>query len=57
MTEFVNNNNVFAFINVSPFYVNKEFHFRISFNLNIIDYIITRKRFDVIKTKNIIEHI
>ena len=43
-------------MNVSFFYVNKEFHFRMSFNSNIIDYIIIRKRFDVIKIKNIIKH-
>ena len=37
------------------FYVNKEFHPRISFDLNIIDYVITRKRLNVIKTQNIID--
>ena len=36
------------------FYINKGFHPRISFNFNIIDYVITRKRFDVIKTQDII---
>ena len=56
MTEFANNNNVFVFTNVSLFYANKEFHFRMNFNSNIIDYVITRKRFDVLKTKNIIEY-
>ena len=39
------------------FYANKEFHFYISFNLDIIDYVITRKRFNIIKIKNIIDHI
>ena len=37
------------------FYVNKEFHFRISFDFNIIDYVIIRKRFDVVKTQDIID--
>ena len=35
------------------FYVNKEFHPRISFDFNIIDYVIIRKCFDVIKTQDI----
>ena len=41
---------------MSLFYVNKGFHSRISFNSNIIDYVIIRKRFDVVKTKDIIEY-
>ena len=42
---------------MSFFYINKGFHSRINFNLNIINYIITRKRFNIIKTKNIIDYI
>ena len=57
MIEFVNNNNVLVFINVSFFYANKEFHFRISFNFNMIDYVIIRKRLNVVKIKNIIDYI
>ena len=57
MTEFANNNNVFASTNMSPFYANKGFHSRMNFNSNIIDYVTTRKRLDVSKIKNIIEHI
>ena len=53
----MNNNNVLIFINVSLFYINKDFYFRISFNFNIIDYIIIRKRFNVAKVKNIINYI
>ena len=41
---------------MSLFYANKEFHSHISFNFNIIDYIIIRKCFNVIKIKNIIEY-
>ena len=57
VTEFVNNNNVSTFISVSFFYANKEFHSRISFSSNIIDYVITRKRLNAIKTKNVIDYI
>ena len=39
------------------FYINKDFHSRISFNFNIIDYVIIRKRLNVIKTQNIIDRI
>ena len=53
----MNNNNVLIFINVSLFYVNKDFHFYINFNFNIINYVIIRKRFNVIKVKNIINYI
>ena len=55
--KFVNNNNVSTFINVSIFYANKELHSHMSFNLNIIDYFITRQCLDAIKTKNIIDYI
>ena len=57
IAEFADNNNVSTFTNVSPFYANKEFHFHINFNFNIIDYVITRKRLDVIKIKDIIDRI
>ena len=57
MIEFANNNNVLAFTNISLFYINKGFYSRISFNFNIINYVIIRKRLDVIKAKNIIDYI
>ena len=56
MIEFINNNNVSFFTSVSLFYANKEFHSRISFNFDIIDYIIIRKRLNAIKTKDIINY-
>ena len=56
IVEFANNNNVLTFINMLLFYANKEIHSRISFNFNIIDYIIIRKRLDAAKTKNIINY-
>ena len=43
-------------MNISLFYVNKEFHPYMSFILDIINYVITRKRLNAIKTKNIIDH-
>ena len=57
MIEFANNNNVLIFINVSSFYVNKGFYFHMSFNFNIINYVIIRKRFVIIKAKDIIDYI
>ena len=42
---------------MSLFYTNKEFHSRISFGSDIIDYVITRKRLNAIKTQNIIDRI
>ena len=56
ITEFADNNNVSAFTSVSLFYTNKEFHSYINFSFNIIDYVITRKRLDVVKAKDIIDH-
>ena len=42
---------------MSPFYANKGFYFYINFNFNTIDYIIIRKRLNIIKIKNIIDYI
>ena len=42
---------------MSFFYANKEFHPRISFNSDIINYVIIRKRLNAIKAKDIIDHI
>ena len=42
---------------MSFFYANKDFHFYINFNFNIINYVIIRKRFNVIKVKDIIDYI
>ena len=48
--KFNDNNNVFSFISMSFFYMNKDFHSRISFSLNISNYDSIRER---IKTKKI----
>ena len=53
----MNNNNILIFTNVSLFYVNKEFHSYISFSSDTTDYVIIRKYFNIIKTKNIIDYI
>ena len=55
MIEFANNNAIFATIELSSFFVNKEFHFRMSFSSNSISYAITRKRLLIVKAKNIID--
>ena len=39
------------------FYANKGFHPHMSFGSDIIDYVITRKRFDAAKTQDIIDRI
>ena len=39
------------------FYANKEFYFHISFSPNIINYVITRKRLNAIKIRDINNHI
>ena len=41
---------------MSPFYANKGFYFHMSFISDIIDYVITRKRFDAIKMKDITDY-
>ena len=40
---------------MSLFYANKGFHSHISFEPDIINYVIIRKRFDAAKTQNIID--
>ena len=56
MTEFADNDGVSSFIEVTSFYVNKEFHSRMSFSKNLTIYAITRKRLDVVKVENIADN-
>ncbi len=56
MTEFVNNNAISSSIKQSAFFLNKDFHFRMSFDLNSTEYEITQARIEVSKVKNIFEH-
>jgi hypothetical protein len=56
MTEFINNNAVSLSIEQLAFFLNKSFHFHMSFNLNSMKYEITHARIKVSKVKNIFEH-
>ena len=51
MIEFVNNNALSASIKITFFFVNKNFHSRISFSLNSTSYISTRERLQTSKIK------
>ena len=53
MIKFNNNNNISSVIDLTLFYINKNFYSYISFDLDFISYKITRKRLEAIKTKNI----
>ena len=55
MIEFANNNAISITIELSSFFVNKEFHFRMSFSSNSISYVTTKKRLLIVKAKNIID--
>ena len=53
MVEFADNNAVFASTELSPFFVNKGFHSRMSFSSDSISYVTTKKRLLAAKAKNI----
>ena len=55
MIEFANNNAIFSITELSSFFVNKEFHSRMSFSSDSISYVTTRKRLLIVKAKNIID--
>ena len=56
MTEFINNNAISSSIKQSAFFLNKNFHSCMSFDLNSIEYEITWAKIEVNKAKNIFEH-
>jgi hypothetical protein len=56
LIEFVNNNVISLSIEQFIFFLNKSFHSRMSFNLNSIEYEITRVRIEADKVKNIFKH-
>ncbi len=56
MTEFINNNAISSLIEHSAFFLNKNFHFHMSFDSNSTEYEITQARIEVSKAKNIFEH-
>ena len=51
MIEFVNNNTLSALIKIIFFFVNKNFHSRMSFSLNSTSYISTCERLQTVKIK------
>ena len=52
--KFSENLNIFLIILMTSFYFNKDFHLRISFNSDTINYEITRARIKVKKIDDII---
>jgi len=56
MIEFVNNNILFSVIFLTLFFMNKSFHSRVSFNSDIIEYESTRERLQIIRVKDIFNH-
>ncbi len=52
--KFSENFNIFSIILMTSFYFNKSFYLRISFNLNMINYEITRTRIKVKRINDII---
>ncbi len=56
MIEFVNNNALFSVIFSISFFLNKDFHSRMSFELDVIKYESSYERLQMTKVKNISEH-
>ena len=57
MIEFVNNNALFSVIFLISFFLNKDFHSHMSFELNTIKYESFRERLQATRVENIFEHI
>ncbi len=56
MIEFVDNNALFSVTFSTPFFLNKDFHPRMSFELDVIEYESSRERLQTAKAENISEH-
>ncbi len=56
MIEFINNNAILLSIEQSVFFLNKDFHSRMSFDSNSTEYEITQARIEASKAKNIFKH-
>ncbi len=56
MIEFIDNNAISLLIEQSMFFLNKSFHFHMSFDSNSIEYKTTQARIEVDKAKNIFKH-
>ncbi len=57
MIEFIDNNALFSNIFLISFFLNKDFHSHMSFELNVIEYESSYKCLQMTKVKNIFEHI
>ncbi len=55
MIEFVDNNALFSVISSIPFFLNKDFHSRMSFEPDVIEYESSRERLQTTKAENISE--
>jgi len=56
MIEFIDNNAISLLIEQSTFFLNKSFHFHMSFDLNSIKYEITQAKIKADKAENIFKH-
>ncbi len=56
MTEFVDNNALFSATFSTPFFLNKDFHSRMSFEPDVIEYESSRERLQTTKVENISEN-
>ncbi len=56
MIEFIDNNALFSVIFSISFFLNKDFHSRMSFELNVSEYESSCERLQMTKVKNISEH-
>ncbi len=56
MIEFVDNNALFSVVFSISFFLNKDFHSHMSFELDTIEYESSRERLQVTKVENISEH-
>jgi len=54
MMKFSDNFNIFSIISMISFYFNKDFHSRMSFDSDTIDYKITRERLKARKADDIV---
>ncbi len=57
MIEFIDNNALFSIIFLTSFFLNKDFHSHMSFKFNVIEYESFCECLQMIKVKNISEHI
>jgi len=56
MIKFVDNNVLFSIISLIFFFMNKNFHFRMSFNSDIIKYESIRERLQIAQVEDIFNH-